>query len=1072
MKTLRSFALFCLSVLALNGCAAELVPDTTEDGVSSFVEKEFTASLEEQTRTTFSNASGSTRWATGDRIQILGLNGITNTTATASNFNSDKTHASFKASVAAGEDLLAVYPTDLTASIVDSKVKLFVPSAQDGLFGSANIAVAKCDKGNFSFRNVTTVFQFIVDMVKYPGAQKVRVEPLTSSEKLVGPIYVDMSGSDPAVTTAGSGNLSVVADLSTSQGTSTKTAYISVIPRLYHGVKFFILDGSNTILRTVTYTGTLDCDPNKMYQFGDLSQHLDPYNFIDPETFTACNGTGGRDGSFALPTTELTSAAGKCDYDDWSLYGAFEGKQCLAVSGNGTSNGFAITPELGISTGWATFSFDIAAVTGASSLRYMLYIEGRGAIEKQRITMTRNWQNVKVYIQGADEYTKVRFETYNPTSAFFIDNVKVIDGAPAFNYLNLDTYETTIEAEDTELLIPGSTNVIISTSSAEFKAYMDSKQGLKMENIPANNTQNEKTYSVYLSSRSTDKVNDGNNTVIVHQRGKAKVFTTPEALNFTPAGGTLTAQIGYWNITPEVYDVVCSDSHFTVSRTGDQLTVTAPANTTTDPISAEITVTVADHSYERSFTLPVTQAAEPILTVTPASMDFVYTGGEYVGDIVTKNFAAGLTLVASSSNSAFKATLSGGKLKVVAPENTTSTAISSTITVTATDGTASKSVEVVVTVAGMPELTVTPATFELESSAASEQALSYSAKNFGGTPAVTVSLKNGEKFSVVSSGATLTVKAESDNTTGAVLKDTLVVTATLGDITRSVTVPFSQKFAVDEPADQTITFSAATATAYYGTPLTGMTVTGAQTTVTYSISFPAGQPACATIDAATGVVTPLAVNGTATVTATAAGTADYKTATASYTLTVKRLPAAYTETEYLEGDGTKYIDAGIQLLSSSRVVIDFAFTVSSTSENPGGYLYGALEANYTTKTDGSKQFAMNAAATGYVKYNTTRVELGNLGTSRHTIDQNANNVYMDGVSKGTFTAAEYSTPGNMYLFWTNIPGENTFAKARAKVYSCQVYWNGTTLSRDFVPCTSGTTAGMYDLVGRTFYPLQ
>lgn len=87
------------------------------------------------------------------------------------------------------------------------------------------------------------------------------------------------------------------------------------------------------------------------------------------------------------------------------------------------------------------------------------------------------------------------------------------------------------------------------------------------------------------------------------------------------------------------------------------------------------------------------------------------------------------------------------------------------------------------------------------------------------------------------------------------------------------------------PAAQTLSFSPTSVTGTAGRTVTPPTLSGAQTTVTYS----SDTPAVATVNATTGALT-LIAEGTATITATAAAENGYASATASYTVTVNAAP--------------------------------------------------------------------------------------------------------------------------------------------------------------------------------------
>ena len=85
----------------------------------------------------------------------------------------------------------------------------------------------------------------------------------------------------------------------------------------------------------------------------------------------------------------------------------------------------------------------------------------------------------------------------------------------------------------------------------------------------------------------------------------------------------------------------------------------------------------------------------------------------------------------------------------------------------------------------------------------------------------------------------------------------------------------------DRKLNQSLSFSAGSLETTVGTDVTGLTVNGAKTTVTYTSS----NTAVATVDAATGALTIVGAGNT-TITATAAESDEYASASAKYTLTV------------------------------------------------------------------------------------------------------------------------------------------------------------------------------------------
>lgn len=121
---------------------------------------------------------------------------------------------------------------------------------------------------------------------------------------------------------------------------------------------------------------------------------------------------------------------------------------------------------------------------------------------------------------------------------------------------------------------------------------------------------------------------------------------------------------------------------------------------------------------------------------------------------------------------------------------------------------------------------------------------------------------------------------------------------------------------------QTLTFAPNEYNVIFGDEFKAPTVTGVQTTVTYTSS----EESVATVDANTGAVTILAT-GTTTITATAAENETYKAGSASYTLTVSAAPSGnevtttYTFSKYT---------AGAQYAKNEVHKLDDVLTITTT----------------------------------------------------------------------------------------------------------------------------------------------
>jgi len=172
-----------------------------------------------------------------------------------------------------------------------------------------------------------------------------------------------------------------------------------------------------------------------------------------------------------------------------------------------------------------------------------------------------------------------------------------------------------------------------------------------------------------------------------------------------------------------------------------------------------------------------------------------------------------------------------------------------------------------------------------------------------------------------------------------------------------------------------------------------------------------------------------------------------------------RLPEGYKEVEYIQSSGTQYIDTEFVPNQDTRVVIDVQATNTTTGVFFGGRGPG---------TDNS--FTLFSISGGY------RTDFGATGktvsialdpTARRIIDKNKTITTVNGTTY-TNESATFTAPTSMTVLAANTSGTISY-QISAKLYSCQIYDNGT-LIRDFVPCiNSAGEVGLYDLVNSVFY---
>ena len=175
------------------------------------------------------------------------------------------------------------------------------------------------------------------------------------------------------------------------------------------------------------------------------------------------------------------------------------------------------------------------------------------------------------------------------------------------------------------------------------------------------------------------------------------------------------------------------------------------------------------------------------------------------------------------------------------------------------------------------------------------------------------------------------------------------------------------------------------------------------------------------------------------------------------------LPNGYTAIEYIESNGTQYIDTGFNPDSNTRVIakMDFKNASSDTSQNAfsargaGGTAeeYGFLvsEGSYVSRYGDDKYFDY-----GY-------------DNKPFLVDKNKNVLSIDGSVVQTHQEKEFSCGVSMTIFASNRNG-SVSRYASMKLYYMEIYDNGT-LVRYFVPCVreSDGEIGLYDIVNQKFY---
>ena len=177
-------------------------------------------------------------------------------------------------------------------------------------------------------------------------------------------------------------------------------------------------------------------------------------------------------------------------------------------------------------------------------------------------------------------------------------------------------------------------------------------------------------------------------------------------------------------------------------------------------------------------------------------------------------------------------------------------------------------------------------------------------------------------------------------------------------------------------------------------------------------------------------------------------------------LSVPKVPAGYTQVECIESSGTQYIDTGFKPNQDTRVVMDVQAIAA-----PGTLVYFGVR--QTQKVKSFLLFKINDTSLRSDYGNTSASIAVTTYTDRVIIDADRG-VTKYGDLSVTHTAETFQSDYPLALLALRTR-DKFDSQMHAKLYSCQVYDNGT-LVRDFVPCKNASgTVGLYDVVNNVFY---
>lgn len=598
----------------------------------------------------------------------------------------------------------AVYP-EVSKSMVNGMIPATIPVSQNAKSGSfdngANVAIAKVtDPDDIHFKNVGGLLAVKINATEHTITSiKISAEGTNMTGDILSSI--DAEGNvNTSFSTAGDAEVADYVEITSSSGFEVGQTYYAVVaPGTYNNVTVVFTDDAG---KTATYTknSALVVERNSNQLIGGFSPDSRwvsaPFFY---ESFDKTSGTGGNDGSWSgtIASSTLTP-----DNEGWVFVNEGGASQC-AKFGTGSSKGSALTPALNITSDLATLTFK-AGAWNKDKTDLFLSVDGNGVISENKVTMLNNeWSNFTVYIAGADENTKVKFYT-EVVSRFFLDEIKVVEGGNAFDYL----------------IVPLEVNVAHDATAASFTIETGSAWTITgADDVEIDSTSGEGNSTVTLSFSENETASDVTIAVLTVTAGEKTATVTikqsgdPNAIEALTIQEFLNKEVGdaYYRLTGTItnlYDTsygnfTLVDDSGSVLVYGLTLTKVAQNDKSFSSIGVEEgdIVTLEGKRAEHNSTPQVGGPAyhishikSPSLSVSPTSLVFPVEGGSESVSATVRNFTGDVTVSASCDNSQFTTSVSGTVITVTATENAGSETQTGTITINATDGTNTKTATV------------------------------------------------------------------------------------------------------------------------------------------------------------------------------------------------------------------------------------------------------------------------------------------------------------------------------------------------------------------------------------------
>ena len=172
------------------------------------------------------------------------------------------------------------------------------------------------------------------------------------------------------------------------------------------------------------------------------------------------------------------------------------------------------------------------------------------------------------------------------------------------------------------------------------------------------------------------------------------------------------------------------------------------------------------------------------------------------------------------------------------------------------------------------------------------------------------------------------------------------------------------------------------------------------------------------------------------------------------------LPEGYTQLEYIQSSGAQWIDTGFTPDQDTRIIYDCERLSTVSAE----HFFGVRTGNAAKEA-----FCFYIYNSGWrFAYNNYVAAGDGPSTGRYLFDANKNVMTINGSLTLKSTYAKFKASATATLF--SMRSFNSgISYGLHKLFSCQIYNNGT-LIRNFIPCKPPAGAvGLYDLVNGKFY---